>query len=66
MVGPSPGELLREAKVSEDDVAVGCDKDIFRLEVTINDAGGMQPLDTFNNFGSIEARSVATKTTPAR
>lgn len=66
MLAPSLGELLRKAKVSEHNVAVCSDKDVLRFEVTINDACGMQALDTFDDFGSIKAGSITSKTTPSR
>jgi hypothetical protein len=51
-------------KVSKYDVAISSDKDVLRLEVTIDDACSMQTLDTLNNFGSIEMGPVAPKATP--
>jgi hypothetical protein len=64
MLAPSFRELFRKAKVSEHDVAVRCDEDVLRFEVTINDACPMQALDALNDFGSIETGSVTPKTTP--
>jgi hypothetical protein len=58
-------ELLGQPKVSKYDVAIGSDKDILWLEVTIDDTRGVQALDTLNNFGGIEAGTVAPKAAPA-
>jgi hypothetical protein len=57
-------KLLGETKVGKHDVAIGSDKDIFRLEVTIDDTRCVQALDTLNDFGSIEAGTVAPQATP--
>jgi hypothetical protein len=65
MLHTATRELLGEPKVSKYDVAIGSDKDVLRLEVTIDDARSMQTLDTLNNFGSIETGPVAPKATPS-
>jgi hypothetical protein len=57
-------ELLGETKVSEYNVTIGGDKDILRLEVTIDDTSSMQALDTLDNFGGIESGTITPKTTP--
>jgi hypothetical protein len=57
-------ELLGETKVSQYDVAIGSDKDILWLEVTIDDTRSVQTLDAFNNFGGIEAGTIAPKAAP--
>jgi hypothetical protein len=58
-------ELFRKPKVSQYDVAIGGDKDILWLEVTIDDTRGVQALDALNNFGGIEAGTVAAEAAPA-
>lgn len=58
-------ELLGKPKVSKYDVAIGGDKDIFWLEVTIDDTRCMQALDTLNDFGGIEAGTITPKAAPA-
>ena len=63
MLHSATRELLGEPKVSKYDVAISSDKDVLRLEVTIEDACSMQSLDTLNNFGSIETGPVAPKAT---
>ena len=60
------GEFLGKPKISEYDVAIGRDKDILWLKITIDDARGMQAFDTLNNFGSIEAGAVTPEAAPAR
>ena len=64
MLHSATRKLLGETKVGKHDVAIGSDKDIFGLEVTIDDTCCVQALDTLNNFGSIEAGTVAPKATP--
>ena len=59
------GELLGKPKISKYDVAIGRDKDILWLKITIDDASGMQAFDTLNNFGSIEAGAVTPEASPA-
>lgn len=59
------GELLGESKVSKYDVAIGSDKDILWLEVTIDNTRGVQALDTLYDFGGIEAGSITPKAAPA-
>jgi hypothetical protein len=59
------GELLRESKVGKHDVAVPTDKDVLRLEITVDDAGGVQAFDTLDNLSSVESGSVTTQATPA-
>jgi hypothetical protein len=46
-------------------VAIGSDKDILWLEVTIDDTRGVQALDTLNDFGGIEAGTITAKAAPA-
>ena len=65
MLHSATRELLRKPKVSQYDVAISSDKNVLRLEVTIDDARSMQSLDTLNNFGSIETGPVAPKATPS-
>jgi hypothetical protein len=62
MLHSATRELLGEPKVSKYDVAISSDKDVLRLEVTIDDARSMQTLDTLNNFGGIEIGTVETGT----
>ena len=50
-----------EPKVSKYDVAIGSDKNILWLEVTIDNACSVQALDTLNGFGSIEAGMITPK-----
>ena len=64
MLHSATRELLGETKIGKHDVAISSDKDIFRLEVTIDDTRCVQALDTLNNFGSIKAGTVASKATP--
>ena len=66
MRGRATRELLGKPEVSKNNVAIGGDKDILRLEVTIDDTSSVQALDTLNNFGSIEAGTVTPKAAPAR
>lgn len=63
--GVAPRELLREPKVGEDDVPVGADEDVLRLEVAVDDAGCVQALDALDDLGGVEARAVAAQTAPA-
>jgi hypothetical protein len=65
MRGRPTRELLGKSKVSKYDVAIGGDKNILWLEVTIHDTRSVQALDTLNNFGSIEAGTVTPKAAPA-
>jgi hypothetical protein len=58
-------ELLGEPKVSKYDVAIGSDKDILWLEVTIDNTRGVQTLDTLNDFCGIKAGTITAKATPA-
>ena len=58
-------EFFGEPKVSKYDVAIGGDKDILWLEVTIDNTRGVQALDTLNDFGSIEAGTITPKAAPA-
>ena len=58
-------ELLGEPKVSKYNVAIGSDKDILWLEVTIDNTRGVQALDTLNDFGGIEAGTITAKAAPA-
>jgi len=46
-------------------VAIGSDKDIFRLEITIDNTRGVQTLNTLDDFGSIEAGAITPKAAPA-
>ncbi len=65
MLHSATRELLGEPKVNKYDVAISSDKDVLRLEVTIDDARSMQTLDTLNNFDSIETGPVVPKATPS-
>jgi hypothetical protein len=58
-------ELFGEPKVSKYDVAIGSDKDILWLEVTIDNTRGVQALDTLNDFGGIEPGTITAKAAPA-
>jgi hypothetical protein len=58
-------ELLGEPKVSKYDVTIGSDKNILWLEITIDNTRGVQALDTFNDFGGIEAGTITAKAAPA-
>jgi hypothetical protein len=58
-------ELLGKSKISKYDVAIGRDKDILWLKITIDDTRGVQAFDAFNNFGSIEAGAVTPEAAPA-
>lgn len=44
---------------------VGADEDVLRLEVAVDDAGGVQALDALDDLGGVEARAVAAQTAPA-
>jgi hypothetical protein len=57
-------ELLGEPKVSKHDVAIGSDKDILWLEVTIDNTRGVQALDTLNDFSGIKAGTITPKAAP--
>lgn len=60
-----PGELLGQTKVGENDVAVGPDEDVLRLEVAVDDAGSVKPLDAFHDLGSVEASAVSAESAPS-
>ena len=47
-------------------MAVAADEDVLGLEIAIDDARGVQALDTLDDLGSVEPRAVAPKPTPAR
>ena len=66
MLPSATWKLLGETKVGKHDVAIGSNEDIAWLEVTVDDTRRVQALDTLNNFGSIEAGTVAPKATPPR
>jgi hypothetical protein len=44
-------EFLGKTKVCEDDVTICTNEDVFRFEVTIDYAGSMETIDTFNLRG---------------
>ena len=62
--GSSAIKLPRESKVGKHNVSVTADENILGLEVTVDDTGRVQTLDTFDNLGSIESRSITTESTP--
>lgn len=39
-------------------MSVGCDEDVFGFEVAVDDAGGVETFDAFDDFGGVEAGSV--------
>jgi hypothetical protein len=45
------GELIGNPKIGKYGVAIGRDKNILWLKITIDDARGMQAFDALNNFG---------------
>ena len=64
MLHSATRELLGETKVGKHDVAIGSDKNIFWLEVTIDYTCSMQALDTLDDFCSIEAGTITSKAAP--
>jgi hypothetical protein len=58
-------ELLGLSKATNDYVATLIDKDVFRLEVTMDDTRCMQALNTLNDFCGVEAGALIAKTAPA-
>ena len=47
-------------------MAVAADEDVLGLKIAVDDACGVQALDTLDDLGSVESRAVAPKPTPAR
>ena len=58
------GYRSRRTEISEDDVAIGRNEYILRLEVAVNDPGTVQPLDPFRHFRHVETSSVSPESTP--
>lgn len=50
--------LLRQTEVGDLDVAVGVQKEVFGLEVAVDDALAVQIVQTHRDFGGVEASAV--------
>lgn len=46
-------------------MSVCANEDVFRLEIAVDDTGGMEAFDTFDNFCCVEACTITTETAPA-
>jgi hypothetical protein len=58
-------ELLGLPEATKDYVTVLINKDVFRFEVTMDDTGCVQGLNTLNDFCGVEAGAVMAKAAPA-
>lgn len=46
-------------------MAVGPDEDVLRLEVAVDDSGGVKALDAFHDLGGVEAGAVSAESAPS-
>jgi len=58
-------ELLGEAKVGQNDMPIACDENVLGFEISINDASGMEPLNTFDDLCGVETGAVSTESAPS-
>lgn len=47
-------------------MAVCADEDVLRLEIAVDNSGGVKTLDALDDLGGVEPRAIAAQAAPAR